>query len=76
MNCCSDDNGYNIVRASAFRAVSTVNQNLPANTFVKVLFQNEQFDLANEYNPTTSILYQRLEVFTLLLEQLRSFPII
>ncbi|MFF2242507.1 ABC transporter permease, partial [Bacillus thuringiensis] len=55
VNCCSDDNQYNLVRASAFRAVSTVNQNLPANTFVKVLFQNEQFDLANEYNPATSI---------------------
>ena len=55
VNCCSDDNGYNLVRASAFRAVSTVNQNVPANTFVKVLFQNEQFDLANEYNPATSI---------------------
>ncbi len=32
-----------------------MNQNVPANTFVKVLFQNEQFDLANEYNPATSI---------------------
>ncbi|CAM4180377.1 ABC transporter permease [Bacillus wiedmannii] len=55
VNCCSDDYQYNLVRASAFRAVSTVNQNVPANTFVKVLFQNEQFDLANEYNPATSI---------------------
>ncbi|MED2186499.1 MULTISPECIES: ABC transporter permease [Bacillus cereus group] len=55
VDCCSDDNQYNLVRASAFRAVSTVNQNVPANTFVKVLFQNEQFDLANEYNPATSI---------------------
>lgn len=34
---------------------NTVNQPVPANTFVKVLFQNEQFDLANEYNPATSI---------------------
>ena len=32
-----------------------MNQPVPANTFVKVLFQNEQFDLANEYNPATSI---------------------
>jgi len=55
VNCCSDDYQYNLVRASAFRAVSTVNQNVPANTFVKVLFQNEQFDLANEYNLATSI---------------------
>ncbi|WP_430476840.1 C1q-like domain-containing protein [Bacillus cereus] len=44
-----------LVRVSAFRARNTVNQTVPANTFVKVLFQNEQFDLANEYNPVTSI---------------------
>ena len=56
--------------------LNTVNQPVPANTFVKVLFQNEQFDLANEYNPATSILFRRLEVFTLLLEQLVSFQII
>ena len=55
MNCCSDYNQYNLVRASAFRARNTVDQTVPANTFVKVLFQNEQFDLANEYNPATSI---------------------
>ena len=48
-------NKDNLVRASTFRARNTVNQNVPANTFVKVLFQNEQFDLANEYNPATSI---------------------
>ncbi|KFN03723.1 ABC transporter permease [Bacillus clarus] len=54
VDCCSDDKLYNLVRASAFRAVSTANLNVPANTFVKVLFQNEQFDLANEYNPATS----------------------
>ena len=53
-----------------------MNQPVPANTFVKVLFQNEQFDLANEYNPATSILFRRLEVFTLLLEQLVSFQMI
>ncbi|MED2710851.1 ABC transporter permease, partial [Bacillus toyonensis] len=40
-------NKDNLVRASTFRARNTVNQNVPANTFVKVLFQNEQFDLAN-----------------------------
>ncbi|WP_459500773.1 ABC transporter permease [Bacillus sp. C1] len=55
VNCCCDDHGKNLVRASAFRAVSNVDQNLPANTLVKVLFQNEQFDLANEYNPATSV---------------------
>ena len=59
-DCCKNtckchDNKDNLVRASAFRARNTVNQNVPANTFVKVLFQNEQFDLANEYNPVTSI---------------------
>ncbi|MGG0726027.1 C1q-like domain-containing protein [Bacillus mycoides] len=53
-DCSCDHKKNNLVRASAFRAVNTVNQNLPANTFVKVLFQNEQFDLANEYNPATS----------------------
>lgn len=36
-----DDKKNKLVRASAFRAVSKVNQNVPANTFVKVLFQNE-----------------------------------
>lgn len=58
-NCRNDskcnDNKDNLVRASAFRARNTVDQNVPANTFVKVLFQNEQFNLANEYNPETSI---------------------
>ena len=39
---------------SAFRAIKNANQAVPANTFVKVLYQNEQFDLANEYNPATS----------------------
>ncbi|PGD59870.1 ABC transporter permease [Bacillus wiedmannii] len=55
VDCCCDDKKDKLVRASAFRAVSTVNQNVPTNTFLKVLFQNEQFDLANEYNPATSI---------------------
>ena len=32
-----------------------MNQPVPENTSVKVLFQDEQFDLANEYNPATSI---------------------
>ncbi|OQR56390.1 ABC transporter permease [Bacillus sp. CDB3] len=53
-DCSCDHKEHKLVRASAFRAVSTVNQNVTANTFVKVLFQDEQFDLANEYNPTTS----------------------
>ncbi|GAB6430860.1 hypothetical protein bcgnr5390_01590 [Bacillus luti] len=54
VDCC-DDKGEKLVRASAFRAIKTGIQNIPADTFVKVLFQNEQFDLANEYNPATSI---------------------
>ncbi|MCR8656882.1 complement C1q domain-containing protein [Paenibacillus endoradicis] len=42
--------------ASGFRALnSTVSQPLAANTFVKVLFPTEQFDLENEYDPATSI---------------------
>ncbi len=61
-DCCKNtckchDNKDNLVRASAFRARNTVNQNVPANTFVKVLFQNEQFDLANEYNPSNIYFY-------------------
>lgn len=54
VDCCDDKEGK-LVRASAFRAIKTGIQNVPADTFVKVLFQNEQFDLANEYNPATSI---------------------
>ncbi|WP_144649573.1 C1q-like domain-containing protein [Bacillus cereus] len=59
-DCCKNtskcnDNKEKLVRASAFRARNTVNQAVPANTFVKVLFQNEQFDLANEYDAATSI---------------------
>lgn len=33
---CCDNEKDKLVRASAFRAVSTVNQNVTANTFVKV----------------------------------------
>ncbi|MDN4866234.1 hypothetical protein P4573_28730 [Priestia megaterium] len=45
----------NEVRKSAFRAVNTTNnQNVPEDTRVKVRFPNEQFDLANEYNPGSS----------------------
>ncbi|MBD1383441.1 C1q-like domain-containing protein [Metabacillus arenae] len=43
-------------KSSAFRAVNTATS-IPfpvANTFGRVLFSNEQFDLANEYNPATS----------------------
>lgn len=44
----------NLVRPSAFRAQSNANRAVPANTSVKVPYLNEQFDLANEYNPATS----------------------
>ncbi|WP_459503635.1 C1q-like domain-containing protein [Bacillus sp. C1] len=55
VNCCCDkEKDRDLVRASAFRAVNTGSQTVLANTFVKVLFQVEQFDLANEYNPITS----------------------
>ncbi|WP_268415445.1 C1q-like domain-containing protein [Bacillus inaquosorum] len=39
---------------SAFRATSNMNLSVAANAASGVLFQNEQFDLANEYNPDTS----------------------
>jgi hypothetical protein len=44
-----------LVRTSAFRAVNNmVNQPVPANAFVKVIFPTVQLDLASEYNPATS----------------------
>jgi hypothetical protein len=39
---------------SAFRAVNNAPQNIATNTFTKVLFQTEQFDLANKSNPNAS----------------------
>ncbi|QFY83558.1 hypothetical protein D0808_20200 [Bacillus subtilis] len=39
---------------SAFRATSNMNLSVAANAASGVLFQNVQFDLANEYNPGTS----------------------
>lgn len=50
----NDPKEENISIASAFRAVNNTNQTVPENTFVKVNYQIEQFDLANEYNPGTS----------------------
>jgi len=50
----NDSNEENIHIASAFRAVNNAIQTVPANTFVKVNYQLQQFDLANEYNPGTS----------------------
>ncbi|EEL34683.1 hypothetical protein bcere0019_20650 [Bacillus cereus Rock3-28] len=43
---------------------------------MKVLFQNEQFDLANEYNPATSIFMPKTKAYILLLERLVSFQTI
>ncbi|MEH6937821.1 ABC transporter permease [Bacillus sp. JJ664] len=50
----NDPNEENMNIASAFRAVNNANQTVPENTFVKVNYQMEQFDLANEYNPGAS----------------------
>ncbi|WP_142926863.1 hypothetical protein [Bacillus wiedmannii] len=41
-------------KPSAFKAIKVVNQPVTAGASVKVLYQNEQFDLGYEYNPTTS----------------------
>ncbi|WP_142339256.1 ABC transporter permease [Bacillus sp. AFS055030] len=54
-NDSNEENKENINIASAFRAVNTVNQTVPENTFVKVNYQLKQFDLAMEYNPFTSV---------------------
>ena len=55
-NDCQCDLKNNLVRASAFRANKSVSQRYEAavTPFVKVLYQTEQFDLANEYNPHIS----------------------
>lgn len=49
-----EESDSNTTRPSAFRAVNNANQALPANTPTKVLYQVEQFDLANEYTPGSS----------------------
>lgn len=58
-NDSNEENKENINIASAFRAVSSANQTVPENTFVKVNYQLKQFDLANEYNPFTSVFRPR-----------------
>ncbi|MDQ0116254.1 ABC transporter permease [Paenibacillus harenae] len=40
--------------ASAFRAIANQGQTVPPGMIVQVLFQNEDFDVNNEYNPLTS----------------------
>jgi len=52
VDCC--DSNRDNTRESAFRATSATNQAVAANSTIQVLYQNEQFDLANEYNTTTS----------------------
>lgn len=49
VNCC--DSSRDNTRESAFRAT---NQAVAANSTIQVLYQNEQFVLANEYNTATS----------------------
>ncbi|WP_166704320.1 C1q-like domain-containing protein [Bacillus albus] len=78
-DCCKNtskcnDNKEKLVRASAFRARNTVEQTVPANTFVKVLFQNEQFDLANEYDPATSIFMPKTKGVYSILGTIGFFP--
>ncbi|MFK9116244.1 hypothetical protein ACJEBK_05055 [Peribacillus frigoritolerans] len=55
-DCQCDNKKHNLVRASAFRANKNTPQLYEAalTPSVKVLFQTEQFDLADEYNPHIS----------------------
>ena len=55
-DCHCDNKKHNLVRASAFRANKNTPQLYEAaiTPSVKVLFQTEQFDLADEYNPHIS----------------------
>lgn len=39
---------------SAFKAVNLSDQTIPVDIDTKILYPNEQLDLANEYNPATS----------------------
>ncbi|HDR7378844.1 hypothetical protein COF68_27370 [Bacillus toyonensis] len=52
VDCC--DSNKDNTRESAFRATSATNQAVVANSTIQVFYQNEQFDLANEYNTATS----------------------
>ncbi|MGN4447635.1 hypothetical protein ACTFOB_22410 [Bacillus cereus group sp. MYBK79-1] len=52
VNCCNSNREN--TRESAFRATSATNQAVAANETIQVLYQSEQFDLANEYSTTTS----------------------
>ncbi|MDI6679742.1 ABC transporter permease [Bacillus wiedmannii] len=54
VDCCCGNKTDLSVRASGFKAISNVDQRINANAIVDVLFQMEQFDYDNEYNPATS----------------------
>ncbi|XIH76028.1 hypothetical protein C1N57_27090 (plasmid) [Priestia aryabhattai] len=72
MNALLVANAEDLVSPSAFRATNP-NTTIPisqADTFVKVTFPNEQFDIGNnEYNAATSTLYLSLMVYTRLMHQ-------
>ncbi|TKI39476.1 C1q-like domain-containing protein [Bacillus mycoides] len=54
VDCCCGNKKDPSVRASGFNATSNEAQRISANTLVDVLYQMEQFDYDNEYNPATS----------------------
>ncbi|MGH1285279.1 C1q-like domain-containing protein [Bacillus toyonensis] len=54
VDCCCGNKKDPSVRASGFNATSNEDQRISANTLVDVLYQMEQFDYDNEYNPATS----------------------
>jgi len=59
VNCCDKNKDENKVR-SAFRAIKNLPTQIPTvNTNFKVSFNNEQFDLNNEYNSNTSTFVAR-----------------
>lgn len=57
---CNDDNGNDNRETDAFRAVNTAAQPIEEiDTFYKVLFQDEQFDIGDIYNSTNSTFVPR-----------------
>ncbi|MFF2877659.1 ABC transporter permease [Gottfriedia sp. NPDC057991] len=74
-NNSNEENKENINIASAFRAVSNVTQTVPENTFVKVNYNKKQFDLANEYNPFTSIFRPKNNGVYLVSATITFFPV-
>lgn len=53
VDCCSEKKEN--VRSSAFRALNDTPQNITPNTVVRLLFGDEEFDLANEYDPVNFV---------------------